>query len=274
MRYPSEREPASFWQRAGAYAIDLAALGLIWFGSAVAFGIPGNRPEEGFDEPWDTIVEIIIFALPAYWFVYHWVSNSIGQSVGKRMLSISIEPSIAERSRILRGLIRTTAEIVSAIPLGLGYWWALWDGEHQTWHDKLARTRVVGPGAITAPTRREPVLDAVQEQSQNVEVETIRFACQPPSPAAGVRYVELLREGVRFEDEHGLRGVTYDELLGARVLASGDVELRFHGRDVFGRPNEQAIRLTVHDRGPFIAELDSRVQAATGRQLHVATVEV
>ena len=40
---------------------------------------------------------------------------------------------------------RYFAYIVSTIPLGLGYLWAAWDPQKQTWHDKLARTFVVRP---------------------------------------------------------------------------------------------------------------------------------
>jgi uncharacterized RDD family membrane protein YckC len=32
--------------------------------------------------------------------------------------------------------------LISAIVLCLGYLWMLWDGEQQTWHDKIAGTHV------------------------------------------------------------------------------------------------------------------------------------
>ncbi len=34
---------------------------------------------------------------------------------------------------------------VSLLPLGLGFYWALVDRNNQTWHDKIAGTRVIGP---------------------------------------------------------------------------------------------------------------------------------
>ena len=42
-----------------------------------------------------------------------------------------------------RGLGRTAARILSGLLCYLGYFWMLWDGERQTWHDKLATTVVV-----------------------------------------------------------------------------------------------------------------------------------
>jgi len=39
--------------------------------------------------------------------------------------------------------IRFFAAIVSWLPLGLGFFWQLWDAERLTWHDRLSKTRVV-----------------------------------------------------------------------------------------------------------------------------------
>jgi len=264
-----DQESASFIRRAAAWFVDVVAVVFIWFGSAVVAGIPGNRPEEGFDEPWDTIVEIIIMALPAYWFVYHWIANAIGTSIGKRMLSISIDPVLSAQSSIVRGLVRTIGEIIGAASLGLGYLWALWDSENRAWHDKLAGTRVV-LGRIGPGERPRAATKYLEEPRPGVTAKNVRFACEPSSPAAGVRYVELRREGVRFEDERGLRGFRFEDVEGANVLPTGDVELQFKGHDPFGRPNDQVVRFTVHDRNPFLAELESRVKAATGKQLQVA----
>ncbi len=38
---------------------------------------------------------------------------------------------------------RLGASLLSWIPAGLGWWWALFDRERRTWHDSLSRTRVV-----------------------------------------------------------------------------------------------------------------------------------
>ena len=46
--------------------------------------------------------------------------------------------------------VRWIARFLSAIPLGLGYFWMLWDTEKQTWHDKLA-------GSVVVPVSDFPV---------------------------------------------------------------------------------------------------------------------
>ena len=51
------------------------------------------------------------------------------------------------------------AAILSFIPLGLGYAWALWDPQRQTWHDKIMHTYVM---------RDTPELAARQGTSSDV----------------------------------------------------------------------------------------------------------
>jgi uncharacterized RDD family membrane protein YckC len=42
-----------------------------------------------------------------------------------------------------RLVLRYVGYLVSALPLGLGYLWVLWDRRKQGWHDKMAGTLVV-----------------------------------------------------------------------------------------------------------------------------------
>jgi uncharacterized RDD family membrane protein YckC len=42
-----------------------------------------------------------------------------------------------------RMMLRYVGYLVSAIPLGLGYLWVLWDKNRQGWHDRMAGTLVI-----------------------------------------------------------------------------------------------------------------------------------
>jgi hypothetical protein len=53
------------------------------------------------------------------------------------------------------------------------------------------------------------------------------------------------------------------------MYLSGEVELRYSGRDVF----EQSVLLAVKDRDAFLRELESRINAATGASLQVARAQ-
>jgi uncharacterized RDD family membrane protein YckC len=71
-----------------------------------------------------------------------------GQTVGKRALGIRvIDFRIGDSIGHGRAFIRWISRILSTIPCLLGYFWMLWDGEKQTWHDKLATSVVVPASA-------------------------------------------------------------------------------------------------------------------------------
>ena len=82
----------------------------------------------------------------AYFTYYE--GGETGQTLGKRVMSIRVaDIETGAAIGYSRGFIRWISRFLSAIPLGLGYFWMLWDSEKQTWHDKLATCVVV-----SAPT--------------------------------------------------------------------------------------------------------------------------
>jgi uncharacterized RDD family membrane protein YckC len=67
-----------------------------------------------------------------------------GQTIGKRAMNIRvIDPTTGGSIGYGRAAIRYVGRIISAIPLGLGYFWMLWDPDKQCWHDKMAADAVV-----------------------------------------------------------------------------------------------------------------------------------
>jgi uncharacterized RDD family membrane protein YckC len=67
-----------------------------------------------------------------------------GQTVGKRALGIRVYDFRQGGSiGYGRGFVRQIGKYLSAIPLGLGYFWMLWDKEKQCWQDKIAGSVVV-----------------------------------------------------------------------------------------------------------------------------------
>ena len=105
------------------------------------------------------IVELIIhnalgslIALAVGIAYYGWLEGSpSGQTVGKRMMGIRVY-DLRQGGPIGTGRAvgRYFARILSALPCLLGYFWMLWDGEKQTWHDKLV-------GSVVVPTSAYPV---------------------------------------------------------------------------------------------------------------------
>jgi uncharacterized RDD family membrane protein YckC len=66
-----------------------------------------------------------------------------GQTIGKKIMGIKVVTTSGGSLDGLKSFIRSVSKILSFLPLDLGFFWALWDGENQTWHDKIAETYVV-----------------------------------------------------------------------------------------------------------------------------------
>jgi uncharacterized RDD family membrane protein YckC len=98
---------------------------------------------------WDGWADIIVIfgyltAIAAVLINLIYLCEGTGQSFGKRFIGIRIVRAdggpVDYRTVALRHLL---GYLLSLIPFGLGFAWALWDSRQQGWHDKLARTIVV-----------------------------------------------------------------------------------------------------------------------------------
>ncbi len=72
-----------------------------------------------------------------------------GQTLGKRLLGIRVLGVDGRPIGRGRALLRHVGGYVSALALGIGYLWMLWDERQQTWHDKMARAVVVVDVTVT-----------------------------------------------------------------------------------------------------------------------------
>jgi uncharacterized RDD family membrane protein YckC len=135
---------AGFWIRFAAalldgliLAIPLAILGAI-LESSGTFGY-----SVGYSPSYSPLLNLINTAVGVLYYGLL-EGGPTGQTIGKRACSIRVvdqdtgQPGVGPG----RGIGRYFARILSSIPLGLGYFWMLWDSKKQTWHDKLARTVV------------------------------------------------------------------------------------------------------------------------------------
>jgi uncharacterized RDD family membrane protein YckC len=125
---------AGFWARFAAVFID----GMI-------IGVPLNIVTMAAG---DAAILIQLMGFVAGVLYYAILEGSTGQTVGKMALSIRVvdqdswQPGIGTG----RGVGRYFARWLSALPFLLGYFWMLWDKDKQTFHDKLARTKVIKTG--------------------------------------------------------------------------------------------------------------------------------
>lgn len=119
---------AGFWRRFAAALIDGIVIAIVAFVLAAALKGVGSALS-------------LLFSI-AYFTYFE--GGPTGQGLGKRALGIRVvDFDTGGPIGYPRGFLRWIGRIVSDIPIGLGYFWMLWDREKQTWHDKLANDVVV-----------------------------------------------------------------------------------------------------------------------------------
>ena len=133
---------ARFLRRAAALGIDA----LWWFcvagtvswlvlGIPLPFGVNGGGARL-------LAAQAMHHGLPALVCVIGW--SRFGTTPGKLLLELRVvDARTGAHPGVVQALIRYIGYLVSALPLGLGFLWAIFDRRHQALHDKLAGTRVV-----------------------------------------------------------------------------------------------------------------------------------
>jgi uncharacterized RDD family membrane protein YckC len=168
---------AGFWQRVGAYIIDVI---IITIPVLIVFGLLGgfddlNDDSRAFrsftagEDIWYTLLGTAVTM--AYFIILE--GGSSGQTIGKRALSIRVIHQqtggpIGYSRALGRNAVRT---LPSLIPVITWFWglldalWMLWDKEKQTLHDKAAGTLVVPVAAYPIIRSRESDQQAYRPQS-------------------------------------------------------------------------------------------------------------
>jgi uncharacterized RDD family membrane protein YckC len=120
-------------------------------------GIDTTASQEEVQREVESLYPLLYVLEGVMQFCYNLLWNSIGVSPGKRMLGVRTVDATGAPPGFRRGLIRTLGSILSGSFFGLGYAWAVWDREHRTWHDRIAKTYVVRvEDAVSAPPPANP----------------------------------------------------------------------------------------------------------------------
>lgn len=141
-------EPAALWRRLAAVLYDslLVTALLLVLTAAVVIG-RGGAP---FDPESPAFRALLLFTM---WLYFGWCWTHGGQTVGMRAWRLRLEDRRGGPVSWTQSLVQFAGAWLSALPLGLGYWWSLLDGERRCWHDRLAGTRL-------RYLRRQPQTDA------------------------------------------------------------------------------------------------------------------
>jgi uncharacterized RDD family membrane protein YckC len=113
----------------------------LWITIGHAAGSAGGTPSPG--ELISTLLPAMSLSFILYFAYYCGMLGLCGQTLGKMALGVRVVAADGGNPSLWVAFLREiVGKTVSGIPLSLGYFWMLWDGEQQTWHDKIAGTHV------------------------------------------------------------------------------------------------------------------------------------
>lgn len=137
-RRPAPAEPAPLGRRLGALLLDAAGMAAL---SLPLMWLAYREPVARLDDL-RPLSLAINWLLPALLCVAAWTWQ--GATPGQLLMGLHVvDARSGGRPGPLQSLLRWLACLVSALPLGLGFFWAAFDADRQAWHDRLSRTRVV-----------------------------------------------------------------------------------------------------------------------------------
>ena len=128
---------ASLSRRFGAIIYDsLLVLALMMLGTLPFVAVR----EGGSVDPGNVAHQLTMLAIAYLFFTGFWCA--FGRTLGMQSWRLQIETTAGGKPGIGQASLRFFAAIVSWLPLGLGFWWQLWDKDGLAWHDRWSGTRL------------------------------------------------------------------------------------------------------------------------------------
>ncbi|WP_210396911.1 RDD family protein [Motiliproteus sediminis] len=127
---------APLWRRLAAMTYDSLLIVALWM-MVGAIGVALNGGEEVGGPFFNSTLFLITFLF----FGVFWTRS--GQTLGMMAWRLRVESDDGRGISWMQALLRFFTAGLSALVLGLGYWWMLIDKQQRTWQDRYSETRVV-----------------------------------------------------------------------------------------------------------------------------------
>lgn len=135
--------PVPLWRRFACLLYDLFPLAGLWFAAA---GLWVLAFRQGYDPQHvgsglRTLLDLWLLAVTAAYFVVSW--TRVGQTIGMRAWKLKLERGDGSCVGVRLAIVRFVLALVSLALLGAGFWYAWFNPERRTWHDRMCGTRMV-----------------------------------------------------------------------------------------------------------------------------------
>lgn len=112
---------------------SLLLFSVLFFAVALAYPVTGGQPSLGY--------QIYLLVICFFYFAWPWLRS--GQTLGMKAWRIQLQSTDGKALTWGQALLRFSMAIVSWLMLGIGFFWAIVDKQHRTWHDWMSQTRIV-----------------------------------------------------------------------------------------------------------------------------------
>lgn len=133
-----EQLPCSLTRRLGAILYDcLLLLSVLLFATVLVLIFTGGEAvhAENF------FTQAYLFLIMLFYFVVPWVVR--GQTLGMQTWKLKVLHESGVKISWWQAIKRFFLAMISWLCLGLGFFWALFDSDRRTWHDRLSHTHLV-----------------------------------------------------------------------------------------------------------------------------------
>lgn len=128
---------ASLGRRFGAILYDTLLVFALMFLATLPF--IANRAGEPVAAG-DPVYQVTMFVVAYVFFTGFWWR--VGRTLGMQSWRLSLETVDGRKPDLSSASLRFFGALISWLPAGLGFWWALWDRDNICWHDRLSGTRL------------------------------------------------------------------------------------------------------------------------------------
>jgi uncharacterized RDD family membrane protein YckC len=133
------RQNAGLPRRFGAILYDaLLVLALLFVTTIPFIAMRGGEPVNPDDNlAYQTCLAVVVYVF----FTGFWTYK--GRTLGMQSWRLRVETPTGELPSLAQATARFFGALLSVLPLGLGFFWQLFDEDGLTWHDRLSGTRLV-----------------------------------------------------------------------------------------------------------------------------------